>query len=327
MNAHRRVGLRDIAEAAGVSMQTASRVVRGVDVVAEPTRQRVLEAVRQLNYRPNLAARSLSGRRTGSIHVIVAVPLLHGHSTSFVAICEALAVLHLNASVRFVRPGEDPRPTGEDLIPLGADGAVVIGGYSQPIEWLDQLAHRMPLVYVGYGGNLPTSASCVRIEQAEGARLATERLIDEGARELAHVSGPAGWVDAELRCSSFEAVCRERGVPFRVLSAHSWDAADARRVTGDLPETVDGIFAANDSLALGVMSALHHAGRRVPDDVRIVGFDDAEGSDSFHPSLTTIRQDFAQQGRVAVRQLERLLAGEEPSTTVIPSELIVRESG
>jgi DNA-binding LacI/PurR family transcriptional regulator len=87
MNAARRVNLRDIAEASGVSIQTVSRVVRGLDVVAEPTRSRVMEAVERLGYRPNLAARSLSAHRTGQVHVIVAMPLYHGHAMTFVSIC------------------------------------------------------------------------------------------------------------------------------------------------------------------------------------------------------------------------------------------------
>lgn len=326
MNTARRVNLRDIAEAAGVSMQTASRVVRGVDVVAEPTRERVLEVVRRLNYRPNLAARSLSGRRTGSINVIVTVPLLHGHTTAFVAICEALAELHLNASVRFIRPGEDPRPTGSDLMPLGADGAVVIGGYASPIEWLDQLSQRMPVVYVGKSETLPEAVASARIGQSRGARLATEHLIDRGATALAHVAGPRDWMDAEARRDGFERICVERGVPHHIIPARTWDAAEARRLASDLPDDVDGIFAANDSLALGIMSSLHQAGRRVPEDVRVVGFDDAEGSESFHPALTTVRQDFARLGAVAVQQLESLLAGQPPQSEVVDTELIIRES-
>lgn len=325
MSASRQAGLREIAEAAGVSMQTASRVVRGVDVVAEPTRERVLEAVRRLNYRPNLAARSLSGRRTGSIHVIVAVPLLHGHGAAFVAICEALAELQLNASVRFIRPG-DAQPTGSDLMPLGADGVVVIGGFSQPIPWLDQLAQRMPLVYVGHNDALPDAVSSVMIDQRTGARLATEHLIDRGARNLVHICGPRGWVDADARRASFEEVCAQRGVTGRVASAGSWDAAEGRRVAAGLPVEVDGIFAANDSLAIGATTALHHAGRRVPEQVRLVGFDDIEGSESFHPSLTTVRQDFVRLGALAVQQLEALLAGHAPTAAVVDADLIIRES-
>lgn len=326
MTPARRVNLRDIAEAAGVSMQTASRVVRGVDAVAQPTRERVLDAVRRLNYQPNLAARSLSGRRTGSIHIIVAVRLLHGHASTFVGICEALAELQLGASVSIVPQGEDPKLSVTDLVPLGADGAVVIGGISGSTAWLEDLADRMPLVYVGQIDGLPATASSVRIDQGTGARQATELLIDRGAERPVHVAGPLGWIDADLRRQSFEDVCRERGLEGRVVVSNGWDAADGSAAMEGLEGDFDGVFAANDSIALAALSVVLRDGRSVPQDVRVIGFDDATDSASLHPALTTVRQDFSRVGQEAVQQMQHLLNGLPPRETVIETQLIIRET-
>lgn len=320
-----RANLRDIAQAAGVSMQTASRVVRGVDVVAEPTRQRVLAAVEKLNYQPNMAARSLSANRTGSVHIIDAVPLFHGHATTFVAVCQALAALDLHISTTVIRADLNSLQLRE-LVPVGADGVVVLGGRGEPRSWVHTVATRVPTVYIGQTHDLPEPAVGVAVDHRAGARLAVEHLVGRGATRIAHLAGPAEWTDAQERLRGYAEACAAAGLDPLVLPAGSWDASAAVPLVAELPSDVDGVFAANDHLALGAMTALQLAGLRVPGDVRVVGFDDVLGSECFLPPLTTVRQDFRAVGEAAVAALNRLLSGERAEPSLITPSLVVRAS-
>lgn len=321
-----RANLRDIAEAAGVSMQTASRVVRGVDVVAEATKIRVLQAVKELNYQPNLAARSLSARRTGAVHIIDAVPLFHGHATSFVVICQKLSELDLHPSATILRTDDFSSLALTDLVPIGCDGVIILGGRAEVNGWVSMVAAAVPTVYVGQHDGLPESVTGIAVDHRGGATLAVQHLVDRGARHLVHVAGPQDWVDARLRYEGFQEAAQKLGVQASVLHADSWDASAAGPLMADLPEGADAIFAGNDQLALGCMTALQCAGRSVPGDIKVVGFDNAPGSDCFLPPLTTIRQDFRAVGERAVAALSLMLEGGHASEPLIVPELVVRES-
>lgn len=323
--ATKHTNLRDIAAAAGVSVQTVSRVVRGVDLVAEDTRQRVMRAVEELNYRPNLAARSLSANRTGSVHVINAVPLFHGHATAFVAICQELAQLGLHISTS-VLPAGQMKPVLRDLVPISADGIIVLGGRQEPSPWVAEVARRTPTVLVGRLHQLPDAGAGVAVDQLLGARLAVEHLLARGAKRVAHVAGPMDWADAHARLAGYLAACTRAGMEPLVLQADSWDAHAALAHMDELPTEVDAIFASNDQLALGCMTRLQQLGRKIPADVRVVGVDDVSGADCFLPPLTTLRQPFLQVGQQAVASLNQLLRGVSPEPVVISPELIVRAS-
>lgn len=321
-----RANLRDIAEASGVSIQTASRVVRGVDVVAEATRKRVLEAIERLNYQPNLAARSLSAARTGSVHIIDAVPLLHGHSTTFVAITQALSTLELHTSTS-VLGSTEKLDTLElrHLVPVSADGVIVLGGRTESRAWIETVSSRLPTVCVGEV-DLPQSAIGVSVDHRSGAIAAVEHLIERGAQRIVHIAGPQDWTDARMRLVGYQEAMLVVGMEETVLYAGSWDAGAAAGVIDDLPPDTDAVFAANDQLALGTMTALQLAGRSVPGDVRVVGYDDVPGSEWFLPGLTTVRQDFRGMGEQAVKSLDLLLKGKPAESTVITPSLIVRDS-
>ena len=319
-----RPSLADVAKQAGVSSQTVSRVVRGADVVAEETRDKVMAVVTELGYQPNLAARSLSLRRTGVVHVVNATPLFHGHARTFLEVVKALGEVGIHTSMSVVPLGETL--TLNQLIPLGVDGVVILGGHSRSRHWAEMADTRVPVVFVGQRTGLPTSVSSVGVDQAHGALLATRHLIGQGRGRLLHVCGPRDWLDAEERRDGFVEACGEAGISFKKLSSPTWDAQSAYDLAAHLPPDVDGVFASNDHLALGVMRRLHERGLRVPEDVSVVGFDDAEGSACFWPPLSTVRQPFGQVGHAAVDQLVRLMDGASPEHTLIQPELIVRGS-
>ncbi|WP_040283318.1 LacI family DNA-binding transcriptional regulator [Tessaracoccus massiliensis] len=320
-----RANLRDIAEASGVSIQTASRVVRGVDVVAEATRLRVLEAIERLNYQPNLAARSLSAARTGSVHIVDAVPLFHGHAFTFVAITQALSTLELHASTS-VLGALDDKPELQRLVPVSADGVIVLGGRAESGQWIDVIASSLPTVCVGEASNLPGNAVGVSVDHRAGAVAAVEHLIERGARKIVHIAGPQDWTDAQERLEGYERAMADAGLEPVSLVAGSWDAAAAAALVPTLGADVDAVFAANDQLALGCMTALQLAGRSVPGDVRVVGYDDVPGSEWFLPGLTTVRQDFRAMGEYAVKALNLLLNGQPAESMLITPTLLVRDS-
>lgn len=318
---HGRVKLQDVATLAGVSAQTVSRVVRNAPNVAEPTRLRVLEAVTALGYRPNLAARSLSASRIGAVHVIVAAKLYHGMAESFVAICEALAERGLVTSAS-IADASDLRATA----PVSADGVIVLGGMLQREPWLEAVVARVPLVYVGRTHDLPGGASGIMVNQRAGAEMAVEHLAGRGCRRLAHIVGPEDWLDTRLRLEGFEAAAARRGLDYELHRAGSWEGVDAARVAAGIGGDVDGVFTGNDHLALGYMSHAHRVGRRIPDDVALVGFDDASGADAYAPPLTTIRQSYPEVGRLAVERIGDMLLGRPAEHTVLQPELVVRDS-
>lgn len=324
VRANGRPSLADVAKVAGVSSQTVSRVVRGADAVAEDTRDRVLAIVAELGYQPNLAARSLSQRRTGVVHVVNATPLFHGHARTFLEVVRALGELSIHTSMSVVPFGEDL--TLNRLIPIGVDGVVILGGHSRSSRWAEMAESRVPVVFVGQRTGLPASVSSVGVDQAHGALLATRHLIDAGRERLLHICGPRDWFDAEERRNGFIAACDEAGISFEKISSPTWDAQSAYDVSSRLPSGIDGVFASNDHLALGVMRRLHERGVAIPGDVAVVGFDDAEGSSCSWPPLTTVRQPFGEVAHAAVHQLTGLMDGGYPEHTLIRPELVVRSS-
>ncbi len=320
----RRASLADVAKLAGVSSQTVSRVVRDIGVVADDTRERVLAAVEELSYRPNLAARSLSNRRTGVIHIINATPLFHGHARTYIEIVAALGELGFQASSSLLPFNQDVTP--DKLFPIGVDGVVVLGGHNRSSHWAEEVHAEVPVIFVGQQAGLPETVPSVGVDQRHGAWLATRHLLSIGRHRLLHICGPKDWLDAQERRDGFLAACEEAGVDYEKLSSPDWEAISGYRLAGEMTFGIDGIFASNDQLALGVMRRLHERGVRIPDDIAVVGYDDSVGSDCFWPPLTTVRQPFAEVAQSAVSQLVAVMEGGQPRHQLIKPSLVVRAS-
>ena len=320
----RRARLSDVAKLAGVSSQTVSRVVRGASVVAPETRERVLAAVEELSYRPNLAARSLSNRRTGVIHVVNATPLFGGHARTFLSIVSELGRLGYQTSI--AGSPRDQNPTLDQLVPLGVDGIVVLGGHAQSADLVSVVHGRIPAVFVGQRFDLPDDVASVAIDQDAVARKATNHLVELGCRRLLHICGPSGWFDAHERRDGFNAACREAGIEPVKVSADSWEARSGYALGDRFPGDIDGLFTSNDHLALGALRWFAEHDRNVPGEVAVVGVDDVDGADNFLPPLTTIRQPHQEVGACAVGHLAELIAGGPARHTILAPELIIRES-
>jgi len=319
----------DVAELAGVSGQTVSRVANGRDNVDGATRERVLAAMAQLGYRPNRAARALRSGRFGTIGVIMFTLSSFGNMRTLDAIASAAAAAEYSITLLPV-----PHPTQGEvagaftrLREQAVDGIVLL----VEAHLLDQADIVIPpgLPVVVVDSSARHAFPIVDTDQGEGARLATEHLLGLGHETVWHIAGPEDSYSAERRRDSWRATLEEHGVEIPEPRVGAWSTEAGYRHGLELGRdpAVTAIFAASDQMALGVLRALHELGRDVPGEVSVVGFDDMEEAASFWPPLTTVRQSFAEVGRRAVAALLAEIDGESvPSFTSVPTELVVRAS-
>jgi DNA-binding LacI/PurR family transcriptional regulator len=304
--------MTDVAQVAGVSHQTVSRVLNGHPSVRPATRDRVLAAIERLGYRPNLAARALVTGRSRTLGLVTHDTTLYGPVSTLYGIERAARDAGWYLSVVSVS-SLDPRSMRdafERLALQGVAGVIAITPFAAAGAALRELSASVPVVVAegDPGGTLST----VTVDQRAGARLATEHLLGLGHRLVAHVSGPLEWYEAAERAAGWRESLAAAGLDAPEVVGGDWTARAGYRAGVQLAgwRELTGVFVANDNMALGVLRALSEHGRHVPDDVSVVGFDDAQESAYFTPPLTTVHQDFAELGR---RALELLLARIEPA--------------
>ncbi len=299
--------MRDVARLAGVSNQTVSRVLNAHPHVRDDTRRRVLAAVQALNYRRNQAARTLVTRRSGTLGIIAYESALYGPTSLLYAIEGAARSAGYFVTVAGLRDldSRSVRDAVDRLRQQSVEGIIAIAPKPVVADTLAQAADDLPVV--GVGGGQDKAVPSVQIDNAAGAGLATRHLLHLGHATVHHVAGPADWPEATERSDGWRAALHATGRPSPYATPGAWTAragyAQGRRLARD--PSVTAIFCASDQIALGVLRALHEAGRRVPDEVSVVGFDDMPDAGYFLPPLTTVRQDFAELGR---RSLDMLLA-------------------
>jgi DNA-binding LacI/PurR family transcriptional regulator len=299
--------MTDVARLAGVSHQTVSRVLNGHPNVREQTRLRVHAAIAQLGYRPNKAARALVTGKSQLIGVIAQNSSLFGPASLLGAFESAAAEAGFSVSVRRVKvlDRESIAAAVEHHRDSRVAGIVAIAPTASANEALAEVPAGVPLVTVD--GDPQRGASLVTVDQYRGAFDATRHLLDHGHATVWHVSGPADWFDSAGRVRGWRQALAEAGAEVPPPVSADWSAGagyKAGQMLARMPECT-AIFAANDHLALGILRAMYERGRRVPDDVSVVGFDDVPEAAYFIPPLTTVRPDFA---RVARETLDLLLA-------------------
>jgi DNA-binding LacI/PurR family transcriptional regulator len=321
--------MSDVARLAGVSHQTVSRVING-GVVADATRDRVLEAIRMLDYRPNSAARTLVTGRSQTIGVISFDTTLHGPASTLLGIEQAAHEEDYFTSIVSLRTLDRESVLGavQRLQGQGVDGIVVIAPQVSAFSALPSIPTDVPLVAVEAGPEygLPVAA----VDQETGAAAATKHLLDEGHDTVFHLAGPSGWEEANRRVSGWRATLGAAGREVHEPLRGDWSARSGYELGQQLlgrPE-ITAVFVANDQMALGLLRALHEAGRRVPEDISIVGFDDIPEAQYFTPPLTTVRQPFGEMGRTGFKLLldEIASGGRSEQRALIVPELIVRAS-
>jgi DNA-binding LacI/PurR family transcriptional regulator len=321
--------MADVARLAGVSGQTVSRVSNGRTNVDADTRARVLAAMEELGYRPNTAARALRTGRFRSLGVIMFTLSSFGNMRTLDAIASAAEEAGYSLTLIPV-----PHPTrGElsdafqSLAEAAVDGVIIVIEAHLLDESDVELPPGLPVVLVDSAGD--DRFTWVDTDQALGARLATEHLLDLGHATVWHVAGPERSYSATRRRESWEATLRDRGAVVHPALVGDWSAESGHELGLELARNPDvtAIFAANDQMALGVLRALHESGRPVPGGVSVVGFDDMEEAGSFWPPLTTVRQFFGEVGRRSVEALlHEVESGDRRAPSVVSTELVVRDS-
>lgn len=330
-------GMLDVARAAGVSHQTVSRVLNNQPNVRAETRDRVLTAIADLGYRRNSAARALVTRRSGTIGVLSHSSTLHGPVLTLNSVEQAVREAGMFVSLASLRNADDAILSGavDHFLEQSVEGLIVIAPVPAVVEAAVALASRLPVVLVTAGEQVEPDLQSARelqsvgVDQAAGARAATEHLLALGHHQVAHLSGPREWFDAAARVAGWSSALTAAGLPVPEPLVGDWSAESGAAAAAELlAETMPtAVFAGNDLMALGLIKALADAGVRVPEDVSVVGFDDSDGSAYFRPALTTLRQDFGELGRQCVDRMLGLLGGAaDAGTTLIRPSLVVRES-
>ena len=330
--APRRPSMGDVADRAGVSYQTVSRVLNEPDIVRPDTRERVLEAITALGYTRNRAARALKTARSSLLGVLTDDLALFGPAETTTAI--ETAAREAGYSVVLTSMPHGPRGAhqiGAELLGSGVEGILVIAAHEGMSAAVSAVARSTPVVAVSAQPPREAGMEVVGIDQGRGAHLVVEHLQRTGARSIVHLAGPTDWFDARARRAGFTAGLEALTLDGEVVGPGDWTPRSGYELTTSLLRSglPDAIFAANDMIAIGVLHALHENGLRVPEDVAVVGFDNTLGAEFLIPSLTTVAQPFAEVGREALRHLVSLLEGDGPSCEAprpLPPRLVVRRS-
>lgn len=324
--------LSDVARLAGVSVSTASKALNGRDEVAAATRTRVLRAAAELSFQPNALARGLISGRTRTIGLLTdelggrfSIPVLLGVENALAN--EQMSVLLCDARGDAIRR----RHHISTLLARQVDGFIVVGDDNDVRPSLTREIP-VPVVYA-YGESDDPDDLSVLADDEGGARLAAEHLVSSRRRHIGHITGPRTYRAARDRATGLLQVLAEHGLPLAGGAplhgqwSQRWGRHAAHALLGTAPE-VDAIFCGNDQIAVGVADALRDQGRRVPDDVAIVGYDNwEEFATDCRPPLTTVDLDLERLGATAARLLFDALDGSRPSGVVRhPCRLVVRES-
>ncbi|MGF6881113.1 DNA-binding LacI/PurR family transcriptional regulator [Nocardia sp. GAS34] len=322
--------MTDVAKLAGVSHQTVSRVLNGSPQVRPETRERVLAAVAELDYRPNAMARGLVSRRSKVLGVVTFDTVLYGPASMMLGIERAARAAGYGVSIATLErvDREGVLDAVNMLADQGVDGVIIIAPQLASVAALRSLPAQLVAVAVeaGQDAGLPAAS----VDQFEGSRLAVQHLLDLGHRTVWHVSGDSDSIEARDRLDGWRRTLDAAGAEILPVIGGDWSPRSgyhAGLALADQPG-VTAVFAGNDQMALGLLRAFAERGIRVPQDISVVGFDDIPEAAYLTPPLTTIRQDFDEVGRRSMRLLLELLEteGRVPDPAAVVPELVMRES-
>lgn len=324
----RRPVMADVARLAGVSHQTVSRVINGSASIRPSTRERVQRAIADLGYHPNTAARALVTRRSKTIGIIGSNTALYGPASIQFSIQDAArtegyftSLVTLGAVTH-----DELRAALAYLSRQSVEAIVMIVTQQEALAVVRSEATTIPLIVVE--GELSGRGLSVGVDQMEGARLATQHLVDLGHRDIIHVSGPLTWTEARARRAGYVEVMHAARLQVRADLEGDWSPARGYAIGRELVKRNDfsAVFVANDQMAIGILHAFAQAGIAVPDDVSLIGFDDVPEAAYLNPALSTVRQDFHAVGQRAIELLTAVLDGVSTTTPLLAPELVVRDS-
>jgi DNA-binding LacI/PurR family transcriptional regulator len=323
--------LAAVARAAGVSIATASRALTHSPNVSPEAYQRVCAAAYDLGYRRHRARFGRSVERIGAVAMLIHAPYERIYGDPFYPrlIGAAEAELAERDVPLLVTGVTAANLTGLGrLLGRGGLDAVIIVADHGPFPLSTSVATRgLPVAVVGRPLR-PCHVPYVDADNVGGARAAVEHLVATGRRAIGHVAGPPDTAGGADRLAGYRAALRDAGLAHLPVAYGDWGQTAAAHAMGRLLDQrprLDAVFVASDAMAAGALRMLRRAGRRVPDDVALVGFDDDAIARAVRPALTTVRQPVEQFGTIAVRSLLGTLRG-DPAATVLPTTLIRRQS-
>jgi DNA-binding LacI/PurR family transcriptional regulator len=325
----KKANIYDVAQRAGVSHQTVSRVLNNHPSLKPATRKKVEDAILDLEYRPNQAARQLVTSQSNLIGMLLVESELYGPSSILNSMerearSEGYSVLSISISA-------DQPETWiegiEQLRRLDIDGVITI---ALPKDLVDDIARSLPGVPLVVVDTEPSKDfDVINIDNVYGAKLAVEYLVELGHSEIVHISGPANAYESEMRKIGYQYAMSSAGLHPEIIDG-DWSIETGFRIGSEIANRAKlptAVFCANDHLALGVLKAFTTNCVQVPEQVSLIGFDDIPESSYFSPSLTSIKQDFTSLGKTAMSKvLLQLKAPFNRETLMIRPTLLVRDS-
>lgn len=326
---HKAVTISEVAQTAGVSYQTVSRVINQHQNVSPKTRQLVERVIRNLGYRPNSVARSLVTRRSHRVGIITLGASYYGPAQTITSVETALredgyTLLFATLSAPKL---EELHNLIEQLLAQAVDGLVLIAPLvGVPVGHIKKLCNGVPFVLID--GEAASDVPVLGINQQQGARLSAEHLVALGHTRIVEISGPLHWWDACQRHEALLSVMTENGLKLQGSVEGTWSAESGYRAVRKLLEcSFTALVAGNDQMALGAMYGFRERGLRLPEDVAVIGFDDLPESAYYNPPLSSVRQNFADLGRQCADLIVALMQGDVPPTfEPLTPTLICRES-
>jgi LacI family transcriptional regulator len=326
---------------AGVSTQTVSRVINERPDVSPETRKRVQEVIKDLGYQPSALARSLIRQRSYTLGVVIAGLMYIGPSRTLSGIAAAAEQAGYSLLLKELPhfDGNDIEPIFQALLSRHVDGIIwAVSEVGENLNWVNKppLDTGIPLVFLTMEPqkNIPV----VSIDNYMGGRLAMSHLLEQGYRNIGHISGPLDWWEARQRMAAWKDALREAGIEFNEnhWAEGNWSSSSGSQAADKLFEQypeMDSIFIANDQMALGTLLIVRAKKLRIPEDIGIAGFDNIPESAYFVPPLTTVQQDQYEVARLAVMEIIKIielgwqgLDPDTPQSIILPPTLVVRES-
>jgi len=341
MRKPKRITIKMVAREAEVSTQTVSRVLNERPDVSPETRQRVQEIIERLGYHPSALARSLIQQRSRTIGIITAGLNYVGPSRALNGITQRAErlgyVLLLKESASF-QPA-DIQSLIRPLLARQVDGIIwAIPDIGSNHDWIREHAVELPVPVVFLTIEPDGGTPSVSVDNYKGGCLAVDHLLQQGCREIGHLSGPLDWWEARARKAGWRDTLANAALPAtdECSVEGNWSPASGERAMRQLLEQypdMDGLFVANDQMALGALNVAIEQGVYIPERLAVVGFDNLPESAHFHPPLTTVEQDLHQLGCSAIEKLVHIIEAEQigdevsgENVTILEPALIVRES-
>lgn len=329
----RRPTIRDVAREAGVSRGTVSRVLNGAHLVSGESLAAVTAAIERTGFSANQHARSLATGRANSIAFLLTESQdLLFDDPNFSALLRgcaaALSKLSIPLVLMFASSAEERRQTIEFISGGHVDGVLLVSSHAGDPVLPQLLKAQIPVVASGRPLGFERKIGYVGADDYEGARQMTQHLLDGGRRRIATITGPLDTSGGVDRLAGYQAALGDAVDPALIVSGDYTRQSGEKRMLELLEAApdLDAVFVASDLMAVGALTVLRQAGREVPGDVAVAGFDDAPLASSVDPLLTTVHQPLDRIGAEMVRLLVEVIDGNEPLAVIVPTHLVIRQS-